>query len=272
MPLSASAVRALSPEDLPRNVALSNAVGWPDTPAEWAVIYQAALVMAVERDGELIAQGALGLFEGAGSIAKMVVSPSAQRQGLGGVVLDALLTEAERRSLGVVGLVATPAGRRLYASRGFTPVGDVAILAGIPVLSGAASGSASVADAEQLLSLERRFTGSARTNVLRGRLANSCASTLRNGGFALATPQESGTRIGPIFADSEETARSLTRDLLLRVPGPVRFDVPGEQRGFRAWLQGLGLVEKGVHLEMSRGGALPWHVPQRFGQASQAWG
>jgi len=32
------------------------------------------------------------------------------------------------------------------------------------------------------------------------------------------------------------------------------------------------LVEKGVHLEMARGGALPWCVPQRFGQATQAWG
>ena len=52
----------------------------------------------------------------------------------------------------------------------------------------------------------------------------------------------------------------------------MRLDVPGEQRGFRDWLQGLGLVEKGVHLEMSRGGALPWQVPQRFAQATQAWG
>lgn len=269
---SDSGVRALSVEDLPRNVALSNTVGWPDTQAEWAVIHQAALVLGVEREGALLAQGALGLFEGAGSIAKMVVAPTAQKQGLGGKVLDALLLEAERRSLSRVGLVATPAGRRLYESRGFTPVAEVAIVVGTPQLSGESSGSARVDDLEQLLAIERRFTGSARTNVLRGRFSDSSASALGETGFALATSQANGARVGPIFADSEETARKLTRDLLLRVPGPVRFDVPGEQRGFRAWLQSLGLVEKGVHLEMSRGGALPWCVPQRFGQATQAWG
>lgn len=266
------AVRALSLEDLPRNVALSNAVGWSDSPAEWRVIYQAALVLAVEHENQLVAQGALGLFDGAGSIAKMVVAPSARKRGLGARVLMALLAEAERRSLTCIGLVATPAGQRLYEQHGFTPEGEVVILAGTPTLSGEPSSTGTVADVEQLFTIERRFTGSARTNVLRGRLVDSHASAILDGGFALSTLQPNGARVGPIFADSERTARILTRDLLLRAPGPVRFDVPGEQRGFRSWLLGLGLVEKGVHLEMSRGGRPPWRVPQRYGQATQAWG
>jgi GNAT superfamily N-acetyltransferase len=265
-------VEALSPEDLPQNIALSSGVGWPDTEPEWRVIYQAALVLGVKREGILVAQGALGLFEGCGSIAKMVVAPSAQRQGYGGKVLDALLVEAERRSLSRIGLVATPLGRPLYESRGFTPVAEVAILVGVPAFAGEPSGSATVEDAEQVLAIERRFMGSARSAVLRGRLQDSCASTICSNGFALATGQALGSRIGPILADREETARTLTQDLFLRLRGPVRLDVPGEQLAFRTWLQGLGLVEKGVHWEMSRGGALPWHVPERFGQATQAWG
>jgi GNAT superfamily N-acetyltransferase len=265
-------IEALAPADLARNVALSNSVGWPDTESEWRVIYQAALVLGVKREGELVGQGALGLFQASASIAKMVVAPSAQRQGIGGQILDALLAEAERRSLTSVGLVATPLGRPLYESRGFTPLAEVAIVVGTPSLTGSPSGCASVEDAEQLLALERRFTGSARTAVLRGRWQEACASAICADGFALATRQPMGSRVGPIFADSEETARELTRDLFLRLTGPVRLDVPGEQLAFRAWLQGLGLVEKGVHMEMSRGGALPWRVPQRFGQATQAWG
>jgi N-acetylglutamate synthase-like GNAT family acetyltransferase len=265
-------VEPLSEDDLPHNLQLSGSVGWPDTHSEWQLIYRAALVLGVKRDGRLIAQGALGLFEAAASIAKMVVATSAQRHGLGAKVLDALLVEAERRSLSRVGLVATPAGRRLYESRGFTPVAEVAILVGTPTLSGGSSGSVLVDDVEQLLALERRFTGSARTLVLGGRLREASASAICANGFALATSQPNGSRVGPIFADSEETARALTHDLLLRLSGPVRFDVPGEQRAFRDWLQELGFVEKGVHLEMSRGGALPWHVRQRFAQATQAWG
>jgi len=265
-------VEALTPADLPQNVTLSNSVGWPDTEAEWRVIYRAALVLGVKREGALLGQGALGLFEGAASIAKMVVAPSAQRRGFGAKILDALLLEADRRSLSRVGLVATPLGRPLYASRGFAPVGEVAILMGTPVSAGAPSGSASVRDVEQLLSIERRFMGSARAAVLRGRFEDSCASAICADGFALATGHALGSRIGPILADREETARALTQDLFLRLTGPVRLDVPGEQQAFRAWLQSLGLHEKGAHLEMSRGGALPWHVPERFGQATQAWG
>jgi GNAT superfamily N-acetyltransferase len=265
-------VETLVTADLPRNVALSHSVGWPDTDAEWQVIHQAALVLGVKRAGELLGQGALGLFEASASIAKMVVAPSAQRQGMGAKILDALLLEAERRGLKSVGLVATPLGRPLYASRGFTPLAEVAILVGTPRLSGKPCGLPAADDVEQLLAIERRFTGSARTAVLRGRMQGSSVSALCADGFALATTHEAGARVGPIFADCEETARALTQELFFRLPSPVRLDVPGEQREFRAWLQGLGLVEKGVHLEMSRGGALPWHVPQRFGQATQAWG
>jgi GNAT superfamily N-acetyltransferase len=265
-------VEVLSAADLPKNVALSNSVGWPDTASEWRVIHDAALVLGVKRAGELVGQGALGLFEGAGSIAKMVVLPSAQRQGIGAKILDALLVEAERRSLFRVGLVATPLGRHLYESRGFAPVAEVAILVGTPLRPDRSFGSRPVDDVEQLVAIERRFTGSARTAVLRGRLLEASLSTLCEDGFALATPQPAGSRVGPIFAGGEQTARALTSDLFLGLAGPVRLDVPCEQRAFRAWLSGLGLVEKGLHLEMSRGGALPWQVPQRFGQATQAWG
>ncbi len=91
-------LEALSAEDIPKNVALSNSVGWPDTESEWRVIHRAALVLGVSRGGELVGQGALGLFQASASVAKMVVAPSAQRQGIGAKILDALLAEAERRS------------------------------------------------------------------------------------------------------------------------------------------------------------------------------
>jgi len=265
-------VEVLSAEDIRQNIALSNAVGWPASESEWRVIHEAALVMGVKRAGEMLGQGALGLFEGAASIAKVVVAPSAQRQGIGAKILDTLLVEAERRALSRVGLVATPRGRPLYESRGFTPLSEVAILVGTPTLDAGPSRLAPIADAEQMLSIERRFTGSARAAVLRGLLREACASAGCATGFALATAQPMGARVGPIFADNEETARELTRELLSQLRGPVRFDVPASQPAYRAWLLELGLVEKGLHLEMSRGGAPPWNVPQRFAQATQAWG
>lgn len=268
-------VELLARASVSENVLLSQSVGWPDSEAEWLVIYDAASVLGVRRAGELVGQGALGVFTGAGSIAKMVVAPSAQRQGVGGKILDALLMEAELRALGRVGLVATPFGKPLYESRGFVAVGDVVITMGTPRidLPGSDEPETSVVkEAEQVLALERRFTNGARAAVLRGRLTHSCASALCADGFALATAHEKGTRVGPIFAEDERSARALARAIFRAVPGPVRLDVPGEQVEFRAWLTGLGLLEKGVHTEMARGGALPWQVPARFCLATQAWG
>ncbi len=272
-------VSELSIADAPRNVALSNAIGWPDTEPEWQVIHSAGYVLGALRagGGELVAQGALGLCEGAGTIAKMVVAASARRQGLGAAILDRLLSEADRRALPVVGLIATPLGEPLYVTRGFEPLGEVIISVGTPRLDEHAPSAPAlqvrpVTDAPQILSIERRFMAGSRAGMLRARLACSSVTALTEGGYALATPQPGGTRIGPIIAENVGVARALACALFRAAPGLVRLDVPGEQREFRDWLISLGMVEKGVHREMSRGGAVPWNVPQRFCQATQAWG
>jgi GNAT superfamily N-acetyltransferase len=270
--MSELVVETLSASDIPSNVGLCRSVGWPDTEAEWRVVHEAALVLGVRRAGQLIGQGALGLYEAAGSIAKMVVAPDARRQGIGAAILDALLSEAKDRSLQVVGLVATALGRPLYEPRGFEALGGVCILMGTPRLDGALKVAPPVSDEEQIFALERRFAGSARAAVLRGRLRESNATALLGGGFALATAHEFGARLGPVLADTEETARVLTLSIFRAVGGPVRVDVPAERGAFRAWLLDLGLVEKGVNVEMARGGGLPWNVPQRFALATQAWG
>lgn len=268
-------VEALSPADIAGNVALSASVGWPDTHQEWQAIYDAARVLGVRRADGLVAQGALCIFESAGSIAKMVVAPAAQRQGLGTKVFDRLLHEAEQHGLSALGLVATPLGQAMYATRGFRATGEVAIILGTPRLERWSESKLDiepVVDVQQLLSLERRFMAGSRAAVLRGRLSQSCASAVCSGGFALATPQGNIARVGPIIAEDEPTARALTLALAARVKGPMRFDIPGEKAGFRAWLSELGLLEKGVHLEMALGSVPPWHVPARFALATQAWG
>lgn len=262
----------LSRADIGDNVALSKAVGWPDTESEWQVVYDAALVLGVRRAGKLVGQGALGLFDGAATIAKMVIAPECQKLGIGATILDGLLARAALRALPVIGLVATPAGRRLYASRGFEPVGEVVIALGSATVEPRAEPIARVRDVEQMAEIERRFMSSARTRMLSGRLRDACASALLPNGFALATPAGAGFRVGPIVAETEAVARTLTRALCSLLNGPIRVDVPAERHEFRAWLEELGLVEKGMHLEMARGGSLPWHVPQRFGLATQAWG
>jgi len=271
--MAENVIEPLSAADVEQNVRLCHSVGWPDTEPEWHVVYDVAYVLGVRQQGALVGQGALGVFESAGSIAKMVVAPSAQRQGIGGRILDGILAEAERRALSAVGLVATPFGKPLYESRGFRATGDVVISMGVPQLdAGSLVETSVVSDVEQILALERRFMTGSRAGMLRARLRHSCAAVHCPAGYALATSHEKGTRVGPVLAQDEATARSLVSAIFRAVSGPMRLDVPGDKLEFRGWLRELGLVEKGVNTEMVRGQIPPWHVPARFGLATQAWG
>jgi GNAT superfamily N-acetyltransferase len=272
-------IERLASAAIPDNVALARAVGWPDDEADWRVMHDAALVLGARRGGQWIGQGALGAYAPhAGTIAKMVVAPSAQRQGVGAAILDALLVEAEFRSLSTLGLVATPSGQPLYASRGFSVSGEVAVFIGTAVLDRPAEPARAITDIEPAIAFERRFIACSRAAMLRGRHREASCSAIYRApdgavrGFAMATAKGPYVLVGPVIADGEELARALIRAIFSAHHGAVRIDVPTEQAALRAWLRGLGLPEQGIRPEMARGGKLPWQVPERFALATQAWG
>jgi GNAT superfamily N-acetyltransferase len=267
-------IERLSGVDVPLNAALSQSVGWHDGESEWRVLHEAAVVLGIRWQGQLVAQGALGDYGGAASLAKMVVSPEHQRRGFGGQLLDRLLRVADERH-SLVGLCATEQGRPLYQSRGFSVSGELVILIGTPRLGTSEVGPAvPLVDAEPAIALDRRFSGCDRSRVLRGRLREAQVAFLLEGrGFAMATEQSPFSVLGPLLAETEQEARSLASAIFRAMPGPFRIDVPLEQVAFRAWLSELGLQERAQRVEMARGTArLPWQCAQRFALATQAWG
>jgi len=275
------AIETLTRASLEENVALARSVGWPDDAADWGVIHETALVLGVRREGRLIGQGALVSYPpNAGTIAKMNVGPDAQRQGIGAAILDALIAAADARGITCLGLIATPFGQALYASRGFEVTGEVAIFMGEPKSAQRVSFYPPQGEIDAVVAGERAFITCDRSAMLRGRFreANARAvlaradGTLR--GFALATPKPAAlqTMLGPIIADGEAAARELVLAVFAQISGEVRIDVPTTHASFRAWLAEIGLPEKGVRPEMARGGTLPWRVPQRFALSTAAWG
>lgn len=270
-----SDIARLSSADIADNVALSAKVGWQDAPTDWRILHEAALVLGVRREGQLVAQGCLGDYGSIATLAKMVVAPELQRTGIGSRLLDTLLTEADARRL-PVGLCATPFGQKLYESRGFRSVGELVVMSGVPGV-GTTLGEAVVplSDVALAIELDRRWLGCDRSRMVRARFHEaSCAFWLADGsGYGLATAQGEGRLVGPIVAGDEQRARRLASAVFSAEPGPLRIDVPVEQPGFRQWLAELGLRELGVRPEMARGVArLPWQTGQRFALASQAWG
>jgi hypothetical protein len=223
-----------------------------------------------------VAQGALGDYGNAATLAKMVIAPEWQRRGLGARLLDGFLAEADARGV-PVGLCATDLGRPLYESRQFQVSGELVILTGLPSLGTAAGGLVvPLLDAETSVELDRRFSGCDRSRALGARFREASVKVglaRPEQGFGLASAQGEGTLVGPILAETEDGARALATELLARASGPVRIDVPVEQVAFRQWLQGLGLREQAVRVEMARGAQrMPWQVAQRFALATQAWG
>jgi GNAT superfamily N-acetyltransferase len=272
----------LAATDVPANVALSRSVGWKDEESEWRVLHEAAEVRGVWQAGRLVVQGALGDYETCATLAKMVVAGELQRRGWGARLLDGFLAQADARGV-PVGLCATELGRPLYESRRFAVSGELTILTGSP--QGGRAGRVGteagglvvpLLDAERAVDLDRRLSGCDRSRMLRARFREASAKFGRAGGargFGLASVQGEGTLVGPILAETEEDARSLAEELFAAVGGPVRIDVPVEHVEFRRWLQGLGLREQALRVEMARGAErMPWQVSQRFALATQAWG
>jgi GNAT superfamily N-acetyltransferase len=264
-----------TPADVPANVELSQSVGWKDVESEWRVLHDAGDVRGIRHEGRVVAQGVLGDYGNATTLAKMVVASEWQRRGLGARLLDGFLAQADARGV-PVGLCATDLGRPLYASRKFEVSGELVILSGTPNLGMVEAGSVvPLLDAELAVELDRRFSGCDRGRMLRARFreaSHKLALGAGEQGFGLASAQGPGSLVGPILAETEAGARELAR-ALMSAGGPVRIDVPVEHGAFRQWLQALGLREQAVRVEMARGAPrMPWQVSQRFALATQAWG
>jgi GNAT superfamily N-acetyltransferase len=269
-------IELLGAADAPANVALSHRVGWKDAIADWHTLHAAARVLGVRRQGQLIAQGALGDYGSAATLAKMVVAPEFQGQGLGRRLLEELLAPARARRI-PIGLCATDQGRPLYEKAGFSASGELMILFGTP-RAGASMPESVVPllDAATAIELEQRFVDCDRSSMLRARLGQARAAFYSTGGelgFVMASAFEGGSVVGPLFARSDATARRLLEAVFAQVPGPVRIDVPIQHAALREWLVGSGLHEHSLRVEMVSGAArAPWQVPERFALALQAWG
>ena len=266
-------------KDIPGNLALCEAAGWKDTEGDWQVVHECALVLGIRGAEGLLGQGVLGLFEGVGTIAKLVVAKDLQRQGLGKQLLDALLEVAKNKQMGTLGLVTPAQGRPLYESRGFMAMGDIVVFMGNPHLPLGHGHVAALEDLDGAIALDERWLNCKRGRMLRARERQAVATAALTSpegvmkGYAMATQFGSHALIGPVVADNEETAQGLITGLGQELDDAVRIDVPAEQVDFRHWLRSIGLREQGTRLEMGRGEpTLPWRVEQRFALATQAWG
>jgi GNAT superfamily N-acetyltransferase len=173
-------IERLTSRDVPDNVALAAAVGWKDVESDWRVLHAAAIVLGIHEEHRLIAQGALGTYGTAGTIAKMIIAPDFQRRYIGSRLLDALLEEADRQSIGVLGLVATDLGRPLYQQRRFSCVGEVVILVGTPCVPGATPIAKPLTNPDAAVSVEQLWIPCSRVRMIHARFREALATSFES--------------------------------------------------------------------------------------------
>ncbi|WP_093176258.1 GNAT family N-acetyltransferase [Sinosporangium album] len=184
-----------------------------------------------------------------GFIGFYIVRPELRGQGYGLQVWKAGMAHLEGRNVALDGVVERQADYRKSGFRrawnhvryegvphGAEPVGDVALV------------DARAIPFDRLAAYDRRFFPTARDAFLASWVSLSDRTALaavRDGelqGFGVLRPAAGASRIGPLYAASEDVALSLMAALAGAVPGlPIAIDVPDANKASVALVERLGL-------------------------------
>ena len=231
----------LAVPDAPAGWLLSTEAGWNQTEDDWRLLLSAGSGFGFAgADGTLVASAVVLPYANRFAwIGMVLVTASARRQGLATLLLRHSLGWCHERAL-VPLLDATPAGRAVYVSLGFSDLRKLtrwrwASAAAAPLDEKRTPFSGTVA-AFQIDSCaewdEPRFGADRRTllqmlQASRPELALQLvgsAGELR--GYCLGRSGRIATQIGPVMAETEPDASVLLESALNRVHGPVLLDVP----------------------------------------------
>lgn len=265
----------LTPAHLDQAHGLSQRLKWPFRVEDWAFALELGHGFAVEAevDGQARLVGtALWWPYGAdfATVGMIIVSPDAQRQGIGARLMAALLDAARGRR---VILNSTQEGYALYTKLGFKPYGAVtqhqAVLAKAPPVDAAVDGAVPVRaarpqDLPAIRAVDARGSGMDRTLLLDALLGMTRTVVVERGGevtgYGCARRWGRGYVIGPVIARDAADARAIIATLAAAHEGQfVRVDTT-DACGLAPWLVEIGLPQVDRVIAMSLG-APPQALP-----------
>jgi GNAT superfamily N-acetyltransferase len=254
---------AMRADHLPQAVSLSAALGWPYREEDWRFAFELGRGVAVEADDGLAATALWWPYEPAfASFGMIIVSPALQGRGMGRMLMDELLRQAEGRT---IILNSTREGYRLYERLGFVPCGQVnqhqAVLVTAPP-EPRANGPIRPLRSEDIgaiRDLDYRASGMGRTQLLDALFTVGNVVVIererRVQGYACVRRWGRGVVIGPVIARDAMDAKALITMLAAEHRGGfVRIDVPATS-GLSPWLEQIGLPHVDQVVSMVRGQA-----------------
>ena len=245
--------RDMTESDLADGLRLSRASGWNQTLEDWRLLLSLGpgLFRVATRDGRVVASGgAVRYGQALAWVCMILVHPDERGHGLGTRVFDEVLArcadEVAAGRLRCVGLDATPAGRGIYAQRGFLDGPELLRMSGQSQgMETAPDGVRRLApsDLEGVLARDLRVFGADRGPVLRWarERAPERAWIARAGGgpagYCFGRRGDHSDHVGPLVAEDGATALELVQACQAQ---PRRRPLVLDARAEPAWIERLG--------------------------------
>jgi len=266
-----------SPNDVVEIDALRAAIDWG--PGGWflgpLMAAGGRMVFARDTDGALLGMGGGAVFRPSGFIANMVVRPDIKRRGIGRGVFEHLIGWLKDQGIENIQLEATDEGRPLYEQYGFSVRWEsvMGTLESVPT-PGDERGIA-LADESAwrgIAALDRLSYGGDRAQFLRQLAASggfdvfALTEAERVRAFGFRRPG----RLGPVVADSPESAERLARALSSRAAVGDILSIGHPQHA--AFWEALGMTIDRHDARMTMGAAPADRVEMIYGMVSAGAG
>ncbi|AVI40452.1 GNAT family N-acetyltransferase [Bacillus pumilus] len=233
--------RALTLDDIPDLIALSQEVDWPDYNAEelTSLLTNGYFIGFSTVDGQVISCAGLFQYDRMASIGAVIVSRTHRGLGLARKMIDTLLDQCDQ-SIPVV-LTATVQGRPVYEKIGFHTAGYITTYKAqkttpetLRVSDDIHLSSADESHLPCIEALDEKGAGTNRSSFLKNRMNRAAQRIIAKNehheitGFAFGVETPANLMIGPLAANDEITALSLIRSLISSYSGPIRLDMQEE--------------------------------------------
>lgn len=257
--------RALTLEDIPGALFLSEEAGWNQNVRDWQLLLTHGTGFGlVSENGRLVAT-AVTLPHGdrLAWVSMVLVAGSFRKRGLATHLLQSCIDSLSSRSLIPV-LDATDEGKVVYGKIGFKPLYGLQRMVcreAFPAHHHEMSGfqPMSESDLSRVLLLDRSLFGADRSAVLRhlferqrGR-AHVLLVDEQVKGYVMAREGDHALHMGPIIAPSAQTAFDMTTVLLENTAGPVYIDTLDSHETFQQQLRKIGFVTQRSFTRMALG-------------------
>jgi len=233
----------LGVSDAQAGLALSTEAHWNQNEDDWRFFLTKGIVFGVRDKARLVATAALLPYSAGNAwISMVLVTANWRRRGVATRLVDACLNAARKLEL-TTWLDATPAGVVVYGPLGFTPALQLRRLRQENATPAEAPSSLSPCSLDEFIARDHRAIGFDRSALLREFATRSGSSVLSDGhAMAIVRDGRTARHIGPLLANTPESALALVDAIVRSETGPLLLDAVSSQDGFFRGLIGSGWI------------------------------